>query len=95
MTGIETVGWPEGLLYINKHKLYTDIGGGTFEGYMKVIFNYTRDYGYKIMTAYKIHKRLIDLGFDKKSLPQKETYYRPLKKLDDKGLKKVWTEVSG
>jgi len=85
----------EGLLYIHQHKLYVEIGGGTFEMYMKVVFNYSRDYGCKIMNAYKIYVKLIDLGFDKKKLPQTETLYRPLKKIDNKGLKAVWTEVSG
>jgi len=85
----------EGLLFLHEHKLYTEKGGGTFEGYMKMVFDYNRDYGYKIMYAYKTYKRLINLGFDEKELPKTENQYRPLKKLDDKGLKTVWAQVSG
>lgn len=68
------------LTVISDDKLYIERGFTSFEQYMDVMFDYTRDYGIKIRNAYAVYELLKGQKF--KVLPVNEGQIRPLTKLD-------------
>jgi len=81
------------LTVINEGKLYKQRNFPTFELYVSVIFDFTRDYAYKIMNATRIY-RILEKNCKPSELPRTESQCRPLTKLEkDADILKVWENV--
>lgn len=82
------------LTFINERKLYTGRGFGTFELYVSTMFDFTRDYAYKIMNATRIYN-ILAANFKPSELPCTETHCRPLTKIEkDEDIIKIWLNVA-
>jgi hypothetical protein len=93
MKAWETVG--ECLTKINENSYHTERGFKTFESYVEMIFDMTRDYAYKIMRGYEIVKLLKDAGFTPAQMPVNESQVRPLTTIKDNDdlVAEIWDRV--
>lgn len=81
------------LTVINESKMYNQRGFTTFEMYVNTIFDFTRDYAYKIMNATRIYN-LLKNSFKPTQMPKVETHCRPLTKIEkDEDVIKIWQKV--
>ena len=83
----------DNLTKINEGKLYKQRNFPTFELYVSAIFDFTRDYAYKIMNATRIY-HILEKSFKPSELPRTETHCRPLTKIGkDEDIIKIWQNV--
>lgn len=81
------------LTTINELESYKLRGFTSFETYVNTMFDFTRDYAYKIMSATRVYNLLKD-NFKPLELPRVETHCRPLTKIDsDEDIIKIWSRV--
>jgi len=68
-------------------------GFGSFELYVSTMFDFTRDYAYKLMNATRIYD-ILKANYKPSELPGVETHCRPLTKIDnDADIIKIWDNV--
>ncbi len=83
----------ENLTAISEGALYKQRNFPTFELYVTGIFDFTRDYAYKLMNATRIYN-LLKGHFKPSELPRTETHCRPLCKIEkDTDIIAIWTNV--
>lgn len=83
----------DALTVISDGKLYKERNFPTFELYVNTIFDFTRDYAYKIMSATRIY-HVLAKNFKPSELPRAETHCRPLTKIEkDEDVLKIWANV--
>ena len=84
----------EALNVINNLDLYKERGFKTFESYVEIFFDITRDYAYKMISAYRVDCILEESGFKPSERPINEAQCRPMASLDDKYILPVWDKVT-
>lgn len=83
----------ENLNTINNLDYYKERGFTSFESYVETFFDITRDYAYKMISAYRVVCILKDTGCTPAQLPINESQCRPMTTLDDKDIIMVWSSV--
>jgi len=83
----------EALCTIGNKEYYIERGFPTFEQYVSIRFDMTRDYAYKRMAAYRVMTIIKDNGFTPSQLPKTESQCRPLTKLNGEQGEKYQREI--
>lgn len=83
----------ENLTLINENRWYKQRGYAKFEDYVRDIFDFTRDYAYKLMSAKRVYD-IIAAKFKPSELPKVETHCRPLTGIKEEDvILDIWGKV--
>lgn len=86
----------EQLNTIRNMRMYRERGFQTFEAYVNEIFDMSRNYAYKMIDAFCVHRLLTDAGYTPAKLPKTESQCRPMASLVEDQcalVVQVWGEV--